>query len=167
MDICDIFNRYSSDIPVTSYLQIYHVLFNHRREREINILEIGIKSSETLRAWNDYFPQSHVIGINIIDPSECNKVSEFVKEHGSFDLIIDNYGNSNDVDTLKTLRYFYPHLNSGGIYIIEGIPQDSTFIKHPALIGCGCNHDPYFFVGLKNSQCVINKSHINSQRLYY
>ena len=83
-----------------------------------------------------------------------------------FDIIIDN-GPHNDMDQISTMRNFYPYLSDDGIYIIEGIGTDNKLSQCPSLIGCLCNHDPYFFAGIKNSMCVVQKHHLNSRRKLY
>lgn len=148
----------------------------------------GYKPGGSLRAWRDFFPNGRIIGVDVqpdtqfddeprIETYICNstKASELTElisnlkiddEDLKFDIIIDD-GSHYDMDQLQTLRNFYPYLKDGGIYIIEDINPNCRIVQHPALVGCGCQQDPYFFVGLKNNICVIYKSHLNSKRLNY
>jgi hypothetical protein len=89
-----------------------------------------------------------------------------VLDRPQFDVIIDD-GSHAWEHQLETLKNFYPYLKQNGIYIIEDINEGAMITQYPSLIGCMCNHDPYFFVGLKNNMCVIYKSHINSKRENY
>jgi hypothetical protein len=143
------------------------------------------KPGGSLRAWRDYFCQGRIIGADVqpdtqfsdeprIETYLCNSIDpsavvEFMKsfpEDFKFDIIIDD-GSHIDMDQFQTLRNFYPYLKEGGIYIIEDIYPSSKISNCPALVGCACNHDPYFFVGLKNNLCVIYKKGLNSKRQNY
>lgn len=144
----------------------------------------GYKPGGSLRVWRDFFINARVIGIDIqpdtqftdeprIETFICNStkpedVAELMKklENIKFDIIIDD-GSHQDMDQIATLRNFYSHLKDDGLYIIQDIYPGSKVSGCPALIGCFCNHDPYFFVGVKNNLCVINKHHLNSKRANY
>lgn len=144
----------------------------------------GYKPGGSLRAWRDYFINGRIIGADIQEDTQfsdekrietylCNstKHEDVLKlmeklNNIKFDIIIDD-GSHHDMDQINTLKNFYPYLKDDGLYIIEDIYPDSKVSKCPALIGCMCNFDPYFFVGLKNNICVINKDNINTKRINY
>lgn len=84
LDLAELFNKYGSDKDRNGYAQVYHTLFNGKREQEINMLEIGIgslipgvpssmlgyalegyKPGGSLRAWRDYFSKGRIIGVDI------------------------------------------------------------------------------------------------------
>lgn len=84
LDLAELFNKYGSDKDRNGYAQLYHTLFNLKRDQEINMLEIGIgslipgvpssmlgyalegyKPGGSLRAWRDYFPKGRIIGVDI------------------------------------------------------------------------------------------------------
>lgn len=141
----------------------------------------GYKPGGSLRAWRDYFVNGRIIGADVqpdtqfsdeerIETYLCNstsktEIAELFNKLGDikFDIIIDD-GSHHDMDQINTLRNFYPYVKPGGYYIIEDIYIGSKVTTCPSIVGCCCNHDPYFYVGVKNNICVIHKQHINSKR---
>jgi len=184
-DICDIFNKYSSNKDRNGYLQVYHSVFHRVRTDIVTVLEIGTSTPtfSSLSGLRDYFVSGRIIGIDsfqveitneprietfVCNPTKKEDIEAFVRkvDNVKFDIIIDN-GSHGDIDQISTLRNFYPYLSDDGIYIIEGIGDNSKLNQYPSLIGCLCNHDPYFFAGIKNNMCVIHKHHLNTKRKLY
>ncbi len=138
----------------------------------------------SLRAWRDYFPKGEVWGFDVQPDTQfsdeprittrlCNSTSSLsVKETMAsigdlqFDIIIDD-GDHADSSQYLTLKNLYPHLRDGGLYIIEDVYPGSRVSTEPHLVSEYCNHDPYFFVGVKNNVCVIYKHHLTSKRMNY
>jgi hypothetical protein len=134
------------------------------------------KPGGSLRAWRDYFFNSNIVGFDIqldtqfeeeriktflCDSTNLDSVSKtMTKIEGQFDIIIDD-GSHKDEDQFNTLKNFYPYLKNGGIYIIEDIYPGSMVSNNPEIIGNIIEHDPFFYVGLKNNLCVIYKNHLN------
>lgn len=142
----------------------------------------GYKPGGSLRAWRDFFPKGRIIGADVqpdtqfsdeprietylCDSTDPDAVDAFMKtfpEGFKFDLIIDD-GDHRDTSMLRTLKNFYAYLKDGGYYVIEDIYIGSKVSTCPVLVGCMCNHDPYFYAGLKNNLCVIFKQPLNSKR---
>lgn len=144
----------------------------------------GYKPGGSLRAWRDFFPNARIIGVDVqpdtqftdeprIETYLCSsiekdKVDALMEtlDKPQLDIIIDDGSHYHD-HQLQTLKNFYPYLKPGGLYIIEDINESCKINKYPSFVGCMCNNDPYFFVGIKNNVCVIYKSHINSKRENY
>lgn len=144
----------------------------------------GYKPGGSLRAWRDFFPNGRIIGLDVqpdtqfddeqrIETYLCSsiekdKVDTLMEVLGrpQLDIIIDD-GSHLDDHQLQTLKNLYPYLKPGGLYIIEDINENCKINRYPSLVGCMCNNDPFFFVGIKNNICVIYKSHINSKRENY
>lgn len=185
LDICDLFNKNGSDKDRNGYLQVYYSLFNKISTDNVTLLEIGNTGSlsSSLFSLRDYFVNGRIIGINsepyeiieeprietyICDPTDREDVEDCINKMGGvkFNIIIDNR-TDNDVEQMRTLRNFYPYLNDDGFYIIEGIGPDSRLSKFPSLVGCVCNHNSYFFAGVKNNVCVIQKHLLNTIRKIY
>jgi len=180
-DICDLFNKYGSNKDRNGYLQVYHCLFNGFQSGTVTILAIG-SSTESLSALRDYFINGKIVNIgseiteNIqrerieyyeCNPTNKNEVTDFMtKMDSKFDIIIDDSCND-DMHKIGTLRNMYGYLKEEGIYIIEELGVESKLTQCPSLVGCLCNHDCYFFAGIKNNMCVIQKYHINSKRKTY
>src|SRR5882762_3410482 len=56
------------------YTPVYHSLFAHLRDKPIRLLEIGVGGynfpkvgGASLSMWADYFPQGHILGIDIVE----------------------------------------------------------------------------------------------------
>lgn len=124
-----------------SYLDIYDKIFAEFKNREINILEIGVQNGGSLEIWAKYFAKAkNVIGCDINDRcsqlnyqdgrikivigdasqiSTAEKVKEIVQNKG-LDIVIDD-GSHKSSDIIRTFVNFFPLLNYGGIYIIEDL----------------------------------------------
>jgi SAM-dependent methyltransferase len=136
------------------------------------------KPGASLRAWRDYFKNSNIIGVDIqpdtiftderiktyiCDSTDKNSVENLMKNLNiKFDIIIDD-GYHHDIAQLNTLKNFLPHLKDGGLYIIEDIYPGSIINSNPNIIKSVIDNYEYFFVGLKNNQCVIRKNKINAK----
>ena len=128
---------------VHSYIPEYERLFEPYRDKEINILEIGIAYGESLELWDKYFNNAKIFGADIhekeifsdkIKPggykdddrftiwiSDATK-PEFLDVIGDtkFDIIIDD-GSHILQDQVKTFNLMKPLMNPGGIYVIEDV----------------------------------------------
>lgn len=117
------------------YADLYDTVLHPSRERIQSVLEIGIFSGASLCAWADYFPNAHVLGVDITldrvtygrDHPRIQMVcadgttEETAKSFGKmFDFILDD-GSHDPNHQVQSLRAFLPYLNQGGIYIIEDI----------------------------------------------
>lgn len=126
----------------------------------------------SLRSWRDFFENGLIFGMDIqvdtqfieeriktylCDSTNQSDVDSLLPKHLHFDIILDD-GNHYYEAQLKTLSNMYPRLKKGGIYIIEDIYPTSPLLQHPEFIENIVGHDTFFFVGLKNNQCVIYKS---------
>ena len=124
------------------YAQHYHHHFKHLRYQRINLLEIGVggyanpaAGGDSLRMWEEYFPQATVYGVDIHDKRlhERGRIKirrgsqadeEFLhtlcQEAGSFDIIIDDGSHVND-HVIKSFNVLFPVLSPHGIYTVEDI----------------------------------------------
>jgi len=196
MDLAELFNKYGSDKDRNGYSHMYSILFDRIKNEELNVLEIGIGTmtagavssmkgympdtylpGASLRAWNDYFPNSNIYGMDIqedtqfaenrivtylCDSTDNDSVTKVMQPLNiTFDIIIDD-GHHWDESQKKTFRNFFPYLNEGGLYIIEDIYPGSNLNKSPDEIKSIIYKNEFFFTGLKNNQCVIRKKNINA-----
>lgn len=125
------------------YLRHFEKFFEPIRNEAIKFVEIGVGSGESIRTWLEYLPNALVIGIDIVhstnewntpktevhgryhfqpgDQSSSQFWSEFVSQYGSgIDVLIDD-GSHMSKDVLSTHTEMWPHIASGGLYIIEDI----------------------------------------------
>ena len=148
--------KYKSDKGVTifpfhGYTEFYTKLFERFRQQPINILEIGLARRDdratlgiecpSLSMWLDYFPRAQVYGFDLDDFSWVSmpRTRVFRGDQGSaedlrrvvatcpqFDLIIDD-GSHASYHQHVTLKTLFPHLRSGGLFVIEDLswqPKD-------------------------------------------
>lgn len=122
------------------YTPTYHRLFSSRREDALKLLEIGIGGYSAdqagglgLKMWADYFPFATIVGLDIerknlvLSPrikvvqgsqADDNLLRRLVKEHGRFDIVIDD-GSYMVEHMLGSFLTLYPLIAPDGIYAIE------------------------------------------------
>jgi cephalosporin hydroxylase len=105
------------------------------------LLEIGVGGGGSLKMWRDYFPHARIVGldndqgkqqyaeerIGIVtgDQASENDLQRLITTHAPFDIINDDGGHSHE-QQLTSLRMLWPHLSSGGYYLLEDIGADQT-----------------------------------------
>jgi hypothetical protein len=197
MNLSSLFNKYGSDKDRNGYSHIYSILFDSIKNNKMNVLEIGIgtmvpyacssmkgympdsyKPGASHRAWNDYFPNSKIYGVDVqsdtmfqennietylCDSTDKNSVDHLMKILNiKFDIIVDD-GWHLDSAQESTLTNFFPYLKNDGLYIIEDIyPGSNLNSTTPFAIKNIIGNYEHFFVGLKNNQCVIKKRETDS-----
>jgi hypothetical protein len=122
------------------YTRIYHQLFADLREAPIRLLEIGVGGYESERAgglglkmWAEYFPNAHIVGLDIhrkklsLPPrvrvvqgsqTDAALLTRLSRESGPFDIVIDD-GSHFVAHTKTTFETLFPLLAHDGIYAIE------------------------------------------------
>lgn len=124
------------------YTQHYQHHFGALRREKLNILEIGIGGFEnpkaggaSLRMWKEYFPKSHIFGIDLYDktPHDAKRIKTFrgsqtdeaflkrvVEQIGKVDIIVDDGSHYND-HVITTFKILFPLLSPKGVYAVEDI----------------------------------------------
>ncbi|HVE23015.1 MAG TPA: class I SAM-dependent methyltransferase [Acidocella sp.] len=118
------------------YLRVYERFFRHLRNEPLKILEVGVFNGASLKVWEEYFPNSRIVGadidettrrfaggrveIEIIDQSNLEDLVRLGVRHGPFDIIIDDGSHIWD-HQITTLRTLFPFLKDGGIYVVEDL----------------------------------------------
>lgn len=132
------YNLKKSSGKWSNYFDIYEKHFEKFLGKKINLLEIGISKGGSLELWHAYFGElCSIYGIDI-DPKTAElefdfnvdiaigdqRSSEFWKSYTStypkFDIVIDDGGHGMDDQTITLLNVF-PHLNDGGIFLVEDL----------------------------------------------
>jgi len=118
-----------------SYLDTYKIYFEEWIEKDLTLLEIGVRYGNSLRTWEDYFPAAKIYGIDVDISSskhassrstviigDGTKEETYSKELDgiTYDIIIDD-GSHKNLDIIESYNILWPKLNSGGIYIIEDL----------------------------------------------
>ena len=119
------------------YIPLYDRYFSSFRGQKVRFLEIGVDKGGSLRMWRKYLGDDAIIfGIDI-NP-ECEKfdgafgqvrigsqvdqdfLKSVVKEMGGVDIILDD-GSHLMEHIPVSLKYLFPHLSNGGLYMIEDL----------------------------------------------
>lgn len=135
--------RYGSDKWASFhwYTPHYEHHFAALRDEPVRVLEIGIGGYEddlggsSLAMWKRYFHRGMIFGLDIFDKSALNEsrlialvgdqgdsdtLAGLAKEHGPFDIIIDDGSHVNE-HVHTSFHTLFPHLRSGGCYVIEDL----------------------------------------------
>lgn len=110
----------------------YEELFKSLKDQPITYLEVGTAYGDSLVWAKNYFTTANLYGIDIevpkiipegvtftkIDQNDSEGLTLFGKEHGPFDIIIDDASHVRK-ETENTFNNLYPYLKIGGLYIIE------------------------------------------------
>jgi hypothetical protein len=129
--------KYDTDKITNRYLEWYDPHLVNLVDREVRLLEIGVKNGGSLLLWRDYFPKSTVAGIDLrlptalpkddrihlfqgsqADTDFLSRVADTVAPEG-FDVIIDDASHIGDLTKISFWHLFDRHLKKGGLYVIE------------------------------------------------
>ncbi len=125
---------------VHNYLDAYEKHLSKYKDKSFTLVEVGIggdeytnKGGESLKMWNEYFPNATIVGIDLFDKSALNSgrihteicdqndsdgLINILKLYPNPDIIIDDASHVHPY-TINTFETLFPILNSGGTYIIE------------------------------------------------
>jgi demethylmacrocin O-methyltransferase len=118
-----------------NYMKLYSIYFGPIRHEKLKIFEIGIDKGFSLKTWKEYFYNSEITGIDILDLKHMEEdrvnvvlgdqkdekiLNEVNKSYGPFDIIIDDGSHHND-DMKASFECLFPLLKPGGLYIIEDL----------------------------------------------
>lgn len=134
--------KHGTDKISHGYIEHYEKILSGIRKRKMNILEIGVggyndpkSGGNSLRMWQEYFPNSMIYSIDIYDKSELqdNRIKIFQgsqndkdflnnisKSIGLYDLIIDDGSHENE-HIITSFNVLFPYLKDEGFYIIEDL----------------------------------------------
>ena len=133
--------KYGTDKSTThqfnnrTFLDVYERYFNHLKESNVVLFELGILNGNSLKTWEEYFSNGKIVGLDI-DPSKTiyntERTKIFIgsqndksliddiksKYQGGFDIIIDDASHINKL-TLESFNLLYDSIKPGGFYVIE------------------------------------------------
>jgi hypothetical protein len=131
---------------------LYDKLFESRREKKVDLLEIGVRDGASIRLWQKYFPNGKIYGIEekmydftdkasvreiqvCIGKKMCDLALDRIRIYigdayeqemadclPMLDIIIDD-GSHDLEDQKETIRLYAPKLKSNGILVIEDIEE--------------------------------------------
>lgn len=138
MKISELLAKYKSDkVDPHTYGAAYDDLFSYfEKDKNLNILEVGIQRGGSLCAWKDYFPNAKVTGVDIEDSvlPEYRRddiayifsdINDF-KTDETFDIVIDD-GSHWLKDVIHSVALFSRKLKVGGIMVIEDVQNAETW----------------------------------------
>jgi len=120
-----------------NYTEIYARYFASLKEQPIKFLEIGIYKGNSVKLWENYFKNAdlHFMDItlekveyfsqrshyHIANQASPQDLRRFIEEtRGNFDVILDDGGHTM-IQQVMSFKYLFPHVKSGGLYIIEDL----------------------------------------------
>ena len=152
-DLCKIGKKYETDKSPHNlvkhrhpYTAVYDLIFSPFRRKKINICEIGIFYNSSIKMWREYFKEALIFGFdsepNLIRKAQKDSLENVfyllmdVKKTDSiqnnfdnldklginFDILIDDSTHSFD-DQIRIIKNTTKYINTGGIVVIEDIPQ--------------------------------------------
>jgi cephalosporin hydroxylase len=111
------------------FIAEYESLFKDKQPKRL--LEIGIQTGNSLRMWADYFPDTEIVGLDIVRPNvpmpnnvkmvegdQTNR--ELLESLGEFDIIIDDGGHT-CFQQQTSFEILFPRLKKGGVYVVEDV----------------------------------------------
>lgn len=145
-------DRFGSDKGSSKhrYTELYHMLFQPYRDREVTFLEMGLliggpehgisadrKTNDlpSIRMWLEFFPKARILGLDVSDFSwftdprfqffRCDmeardNIRTAADGMPPLDIVIDDASHASHHQQNAFLELF-PRLNSGGLYIIEDL----------------------------------------------
>ena len=150
MEISEILKRYDTDKNKEHHYGLaYDEIFSQfDRNAKLNILEIGTQKGESLLAWKEFFPNSRITGIDIIDVvanknPEINYIICDINNYRTdeeFDIVIDD-GSHWLKDVIHSVVYFSNKLKPGGVMIVEDVQRQDICV--PAIAHITSSKLPY------------------------
>lgn len=150
------------------YFDVYHRALEKYRGTSPRVLEIGVYKGGGLALWRSYFgPGAVVVGIDI-DPAAADHglgsavligdqadpsfLEDVDRDHGPFDVVIDDGGHSMN-QQITAVETLFPRLATGGTYVVEDThtsywqeyrDRDGTFVDWigARIDSLHANHDP-------------------------
>lgn len=140
VDLAEVARRHGTDKYDHNYAPHYE---RHLVDPAV-IVEVGVAHGHSLRMWREFYPQAHVVGIEINPDYDgpgvvigdaargetWARVDMAIGQGASPEVIIDD-GSHQAADILATFAVAWPRLRLGGWYVIEDL--DTT--RHPQFGG--------------------------------
>ena len=157
----------------TDFYHDYMVKYTNPR-----LLEIGIYDGASLKMWEEFFGFPTIVGVDIepkkqyesvniktmiadqSDPTQLLKCLEVCSE---YDIIVDDGGHTMQ-QQLVTIATLFPHLKSGGLYVLEDL--------HTSFIGAHYNPfkdslSAYDFLYKLSNRLDIETPYVSTDQIEY
>jgi UDP-N-acetylglucosamine transferase subunit ALG13 len=147
------------------YAKLYEELFSEFKEKELDLLEIGVNKGGSILLWERYFDKVNITGFDK-NPNcvQWNKHADIIIGHQgktkalksltnkTYDIIIDD-GSHMMNHQIISFEYLWPYVKEKGFYIIEDV-ETSYISKY-------INQSPTCVDYFKNVIDQINREHRN------
>jgi hypothetical protein len=143
---------------LNNYFEVYDKHFSRYRNKQVNILEIGVAHGGSLQMWKSYFgPQAKIFGVDVNvnckkleeenikifigSQSDRNFLRELKKQIPKVDIIIEDGGHMMSQQIIS-FEELYDHVKEDGVYLCEdiftsywlnyggGVKRRGTFIEY-------------------------------------
>lgn len=160
MTLQQLAEKYGTDKLEHGYLPFYE---KHLPKNPKRILEIGVKEGKSLAMWGDYFPEAHIIGLDLFEEYSHETVFKNIDDfsNGECDISKINLATGNQCDwrVLEELRkYDFDVIIDDGSH--NARDQMITFFglfngKHYFIEDLHCNDDEFYSQGLPQEfRCI-------------
>lgn len=126
--------KYNTDKAIPhNYCDTYETNLSHLKNEPIKFMEIGVFNGSSLKMWEEFFPSSKIIGIDIHDKKEydTDRIKTIVGDqsdrnflnkfnNSEFDVILDDGGHTM-AQQMISFGCLFQKLKNGGIYILEDL----------------------------------------------
>ena len=133
-ELLEIGKQYPSTKNWTGFLEIYSNYFKDYRDKEINLLEIGVDKGDSLKIWRKYFTKAKICGIDIAninlqiegveiikaDQTDKKALRLICEKYNGFDIIVDDGGHRSK-QIIISLNFLFDYLKENGLYIVEDL----------------------------------------------
>ncbi len=133
-ELTELCKKYKSNKLKEGYMPIYEFYINKWKDKEINLMEIGVLRGASIKMWWDYFKKAKIYGIDTKPKIEFKKErvkiytgdqadKEFLEnvcKDKRFDIIIDDGGHKMSQQT-RSFKILWKYLKPDGIYVIEDL----------------------------------------------
>lgn len=132
MNLSELAEKHNTDKLWHGYMPHYEAHFGPLQGKPIKLIEIGVASGASMRVWNDWFTNFHAefLGIDIEPetPTKFDNRTLIMIADGTaldwrgpkVDIIVDDGSHTSD-DIVAAFGNWWPHLKSGGWYVIEDL----------------------------------------------
>jgi len=124
-------------VGFNSHIGLYEDLLSSYRDKPIKLFEVGVNRGGSVKMWQRYFEKAQIYGLDIrekvirrkqldrisllkVDQSSESELLNFGKKYGDFDIGIDD-GSHVWKHQILTFECLWPHIRSGGLYVIEDV----------------------------------------------
>ena len=133
-DLLELGKQYKSTKDWAGFLEIYSNYFKYYKDKEINILEIGIDKGESLKIWRKYFTRAKICGIDIIDikfqieevdlikadQTDEKTLKEICDRYKGFDIIIDDGGHTSN-QQISSFNFLFEVIWNSAVCIVAAL----------------------------------------------